>query len=69
MSDISTTILISYTHFELDMLKIEDFITVALPDLLDSLSTPVFLLIYGKITVDEDINMVENEILLKGGKV
>lgn len=44
MQDITATMLIPYTHFELDMLEMEDFITAVLPSLLDDLSTPVFLL-------------------------
>lgn len=67
-SDITAATVIPYTHFELDMLEIEDFITAALPDLLDSLSVPVFLLLAGNISIDEAIRMVESEILGKGGK-
>lgn len=68
MSDITATMVIPYTHFELDMLEIEDFITAALPDLLDSLSAPVFLLLAGNISIDEAMSMVESGILGKGGK-
>lgn len=68
MSDITAATVISYTHLELDMLEIEDFITAALPDLLDSLSVPVFLLLAGNISIDEAIRMVESEILGKGGQ-
>ncbi len=63
MYDITTTMFIPYTHFELDILETEDFITAALPDLLNSLSVPVFLLLVGNITVDEAINMVKSDIL------
>ncbi len=65
MQDITSTMLIPYTYFELDMLQIEDFITGALPSLLDCLSTPVFLLLEGKITVDEAIDMVKLEVVGK----
>ena len=68
MNDITATMLIPYTHFELDMLEIEDFITAALPDLLDSLSIPVFFLLVGKITTDEAIHIVEIEILGGGDR-
>ena len=47
------------------MLQIEDFITGALPSLLDCLSTPVFLLLEGKITIDEAIDMVKLEVVGK----
>ena len=65
MQDITSTMLIPYTYFELDMLQIEDFITGALPSLLDCLSTPVFLLLEGKITIDEAIDMVKLEVVGK----
>lgn len=68
MSDITATMLIPYTYFDFDMLEIEDFITAALPELLDKLSTPVFLLLMAKINIDEAISMVESGILGKGGK-
>ena len=60
MQDITATMLIPYTHFELDMLEIEDFITAALPGLLDDLSIPVFLLLEGRITAEEAIDMVRS---------
>lgn len=63
MQDITATMLIPYTHFELDMLEIEDFITAALPGLLDDLSIPVFLLLEGRITAEEAIDMVRSEII------
>lgn len=69
MQDITVTMLIPYTHFELDMLEIEDFITAALPGLLDDLSTPVFLLLEGRITVEEAIDMVRSEIIGERGRM
>lgn len=60
MQDITATMLIPYTHFELDMLEIEDFITSVLPGLLDDLSIPVFLLLEGRITAEEAIDMVRS---------
>lgn len=69
MQDITATMLIPYTHFELDRLEMEDFITAALPGLLDDLSTPVFLLLGGRITVEEAIDMVKLEFLGERGGV
>lgn len=63
MQEITATMLIPYTHFEMDVLELEDFITAALPSLLNSLSVPVFLLLEGRITVEEAIDMVGLEIL------
>lgn len=56
-------------HFELDMLEMEDFITAALPDLLDRLSMPVFLLIEGRINAEEAIDMVRVDIIGERGRM
>lgn len=69
MQDITATMLIPYTHFELDILEMEDFITAALPGLLDDLSTPVFLLLEGRITAEEAIDMVRSEIIGERGRM
>ena len=69
MQDITATMIIPYTHFELDRLEMEDFITAALPGLLDDLSTPVFLLLEGRITAEEAIDMVRLEFLGERGGV
>ena len=53
---------------ELDALEMEDFITAALPYLLDSLSAPIFLLLLGEINIEEAIRLVDTENLGKGGK-
>lgn len=66
--DITTIMAIPYSHFELDVLEIEDFITAALPDLLDSLSAPIFLLLLGEINIEKAIRLVDTEILGEGGK-
>ena len=69
MQDITATMLIPYTHFELDMLEMEDFITVALPGLLDDLSIPVFLLLEGRINAEEAIDMVRVDIIGERGRM
>lgn len=47
----------------------EDFITAALPDLLDRLSMPVFLLIEGRINAEEAIDMVRVDIIGERGRM
>lgn len=69
MQDITATMLIPYTHFELDILEMEDFITAALPGLLDDLSIPVFLLLEGRITAEEAIDMVRSDIIGERGRM
>lgn len=56
-------------YFELDMLEMEDFITAALPDLLDRLSMPVFLLLEGRINAEEAIDMVMVDIIGERGRM
>lgn len=68
MLDITTIMAIPYSHFTLDALQIEDYITAALPYLLDSLSAPIFLLLGGRIKVEDAISMIETEVLGKGDK-
>ncbi len=68
MKDITTIMAISYSHFKIDALQIENYITAALPNLLDSLSIPIFLLLAGRINVENAINMIETEIHGKGEK-
>ena len=69
MQDITATMLIPYTHFELDMLELEDFITAAIPSLLDGLSMPVFLLLEGRITTEEAIDIVRVDIIGERGRM
>lgn len=47
----------------------EDFITAAFPGLLDDLSTPVFLLLEGRITAEEAIDMVRSDIIGERGRM
>lgn len=62
MMDITTIMKIPYSHFIMDTLQIEDYITAALPALLDSLSAPIFLLIEGRINVEDAIDIIETEL-------
>lgn len=63
--DITAAMMVSYTHFEIDTLEIEDFITAALPGLMNALSPFVFLLLVKNITLDTAIARVKSEILGK----
>jgi len=62
MYDITATILIPYVHYEIDALQTEDFITAALPDLMNNLSTPIFCLLMSKITVEEAITIIKTGV-------
>lgn len=63
MYDITATMCVPYTYYELDELETEDFITAALPDLMNRLSVPIFFILLDKITADEAIEMVEKDLL------
>lgn len=66
-TDITTIMVIPYSHFELDTLQIEDFITAALPSLLDGLSMPIFLLLLGEIDLREAIGLLMGIRILRDG--
>ena len=61
--DITATMLIPYSHYKSNQLQTEDFITGVIPNLLDALSTPIFLLLLGEITVDEAIHVIQLDVL------
>lgn len=61
--DITSTMLIPYTYFWLDQLAFEDYITAAIPELMDRLSPIIFLVLSGDLLVDDAIKKVEKEIL------
>ena len=63
MYDITAAMLVPYTYYELDELETEDFITAALPDLMNRLSIPIFFILADKITADEAIEMVKKDLL------
>lgn len=59
---------IPYSRFIMDALQIEDYITAALPNILDSLSASIFMLLDGRISVEDAIEMIESEVHGEGGK-
>lgn len=63
--DMTATTVIDYDHFEMAPLETEDYCTAAIPELMDKLSLPFFLLLGKKITVNESIAIIEREVLNK----
>ena len=61
--DITAAMMVSYTHFEMYALEIEDFITAALPGFMNVLSPFVFLVLVKNMTLDTAIDRVKSEIL------
>ena len=61
--DLTATTLIDYDHFEMAPLETEDYCTAAIPELMNKLSIPMFLLLNKRISVDESIAIIEREVL------
>lgn len=61
--DLTATTLIDYDHYEMAPLETEDYCTVALPELMDKLSLPFFLLLMKEISVEHAITLIEREVL------
>lgn len=61
--DFTATTVIDYDHFEMAYLETEDYCTVAIPELMNKLSVPVFFLLMKEISVDEAIGLIKKDIL------
>ncbi|WP_248621327.1 hypothetical protein [Enterococcus cecorum] len=61
--DITLTTVIPYDFYELAPIETADYLTVSCPELLNQLSGPIFLTLFGKITVDEAIREIKSSIL------
>ncbi|HHU17131.1 MAG TPA: hypothetical protein GXZ70_02730 [Clostridiales bacterium] len=62
-NDLTSTTVIDYDYYEVAPLETEDFITAALPELMDKLSIPFFFLLLNRMTVDQAIHYIKSEIL------
>jgi hypothetical protein len=61
--DLTATTVIDYDHFEMAPLETEDYCTVAIPELMDKLSIPLFFVLEHKISVEEAIAMIKRDVL------
>lgn len=61
--DLTCTTIIDYDFYELAPLETEDFITAALPELLNKLSRSIFFVVIGKMSVDEAILRIKKDVL------
>jgi len=61
--DLLATTVIDYDVYEMARLESEDFVTKALPELLNLMSPPIFSVVLGKITVDQAICIIKREVL------
>ena len=61
--DITLTTIIPYDFYELAPVETADYLTVSCPELLNQLSSSIFLTLLGKITVDEAIREIKSSIL------
>lgn len=62
-NDITMTTVVPYEFYEIATLETEDFFTACLPELMDSLSPAVFLLLLDKINVEQAIDIVKIKVL------
>ena len=67
--DIVLATVVNYDFYNVAPLETEDFLTACLPELLNNLSIPIFLLLLGKITVERAISIIETKILDKRGTI
>lgn len=61
--DITATVILEKDFFELAPLEIEDFITIALPALMNQLSPYIFGVVTGKVNVEAAIRQIRKNIL------
>lgn len=61
--DITLTVHIAYEIYELAPLETLDFITASCPELMDALSMPIFMLLLGKLPLDDAIDDIKTNIL------
>ncbi len=61
--DITMTMMLPYDFYEVAPLETEDFITAALPTLMNDLSYSIFLVVSGKYSVDQAIERLKIDML------
>ena len=62
-NDITMTTVVPYEFYEIATLETEDFFTACLPELMDSLSPAIFLLLLGRINPEDAIGLVKINVL------
>lgn len=61
--DLTATTVIDYDIFELAPLEVEDYCTVAIPELMSELSLPIFFLLLEKINLERAIYLIKKDVL------
>ena len=62
-NDITATVLVAYDFYEVVPLQTEDFLTACLPELMDKLSIPIFMLLLGMIDLECAMRLVNDNVL------
>lgn len=62
-NDITATFLVPYEFLDIQTLATWDFITAALPEILNDISPAVFMLLLGKVDVNKAISMIDSVLL------
>ncbi len=61
--DITMTVIIPYDFYEVAPLQTEDFLIASLPEVLDALRPAIFLLLLGKIDLNQAKRIVDRDVL------
>lgn len=61
--DITMTVIIPYDFYEVAPLQTEDFLIASLPEVMDALSPAIFLLLLGKIDLNQAKRIVDRDVL------
>lgn len=61
--DLTATTAIDYDQFEMAPLETEDYCTATIPELMNNLSLPLFLLLEHEISVEDSITLIKREVL------
>ena len=64
--DITLNTVIPYDFYELAPIETADYLTVSCPEVLNQFSSPIFLTVLGKITVDDAMAWIKLSILQDG---
>ena len=61
--DITMTTIVPYDYYKVTPLETEDFLTASCPELMDALSPAIFMLLLGKLSLDEAIHYIKKNII------
>lgn len=66
-NDLTSTTVIDYNIYAMTPIETAEYITAAIPELMDELSIPLFYVLLNKMTTEEAIYYIKKEIIEKTG--